>query len=178
MNLNRRQFFKGAAGAAVVVAVSPSLLLVQGCSGSEVEKLLNTVIASGEAILAVAEPDAPWLASLESGLKALQTAEASWVGGGAVALVDDALNTIQGVLAGIPLTAVYSPLVDVLVAGIEAVLAALPSSSVATPSARAANPRIGRVALHKPHLLQTRVGAYKAQFNDTAEALGLAKAKI
>ena len=62
-------------------------------------------------------------------MAALKSAEQGWIGGGAVQIVIQALNTLAAVAAVIPFTAVYSPLIDILVAGIDAVLEALPAST-------------------------------------------------
>lgn len=157
--------------------------LMTGCSQTDVTGLLNTVIASGEAVLAVAEPGAPWATSLRNALAALQTADTQWKAGSPVAIIIDALNTVQAVLAVIPVTAVYSPLIGVLVAGIEAVLAALPAptSSSGLEARRAAlrSPYLGAVKLNGRSLAHpTYSGAYKAQWNAKAKALGLQAALL
>lgn len=179
--MQRREFLKRTAGIGALVAVAPSALLVEGCSVN-VKALLNTVINSAEAIIKVAAPNAPWLQPLESAITALQQAEQQWSAGGAVQIVISALNTVQAVLAVIPVTAVYSPLIAVLVAGIEAVLAALVPQPAPTPVTlnAARNPYLttNKVALAKPHTFQTYQGAYRSQWNATAVKIGLAQAKI
>jgi hypothetical protein len=132
---NRRQFIT----ASTVVAISPTLLL-EGCtlSQQDIENLINVALQSAAAVLAVAEPGAPWVADFQAAITALKTAEASWVGGGAIADVIAALNAVAAVAAAIPFTATYSPLIDVLIAGIDAVLAALPAPTTA-PGAAVAN---------------------------------------
>lgn len=122
--MQRRDFVKRVTAIGVVLIASPAALVMEGCTVN-VTALLNTVLDAGEAIIKVAEPNAPWLQSFESALAALEQAEAQWSAGGAVQIVISALNTIEAVLAVIPVTAVYSPLIAVLVAGIEAVLTAL-----------------------------------------------------
>lgn len=175
--MNRRMFLKSAGAAGATVAFLPSLAL-EGCS-VDVKGLINTVIESVKGILAVAAPGAGWVADLTTALTALEQAEAQWTAGGAVTLVEDALNTISAVVAVVPLTAPYAPLVAILVAGIEAVLNALvPTTGAAAPAARRPNVYSGRVGLQKPHLFQTQVGAYKEQFNNQAKALGLTQAVI
>lgn len=153
MEITRRQFGK----TAVAVVATPSalsMMAMKGCSPSQVENEINTVLSEATNILAVAEPGAEFIAPLQAAIAALKTAEASWQGGGAVADVEAALQTIEDVTAVIPLTAAYSPLIDILVAGIDAVLAALPApaAAAATPHALMAhatvqNPHKGRVTV-------------------------------
>lgn len=177
MDMNRRQFGKNVALAGLAVAFMPAL---DGCSGNEVESLINTVADSALAVIAVASPGSPWITPLTNAVAALKAAEATWIGGGAVAVVEQALGTIETVLAAIPLTAVYAPLVAVLVAGIDAVLNALPVSVAVTQAKFKAttNPYHGRATLKKRHLFQTRVGAYKGQWNNEAKSLNLPGAVI
>lgn len=165
--INRRKFLSGVS---ILSASSLVTLPLTGCSPEDVN-ILNTVLASAEAVLAVAEPGASWAASFASAVTALKNAETSWQGGSPVSIVISALNTLAAVSAAIPVTAVYSPLIDVLVAGIDAVLTALPVSTAATISRvgisnAAGNPHYGRASLRKPHFLQSHVGAYKTQWND------------
>ena len=180
--MQRRDFLKNSVTAAAIVAVAPSSLLVEGCNKVNVKALLNTVLASAEAIIQVAQPNAPWIQPLESAILALQQAEQQWSAGGTVQVVISALNTIQAVLAVIPVTAAYSPLIAVLVAGIEAVLTALVPAPAPTPATvnAAHNPYLSthRVTLKKPGVFQTYQGAYRAQWNAKATELGLVKAKI
>lgn len=170
--LSRRSFFKFAAAGVAMLAVAPSMLIT-GCAVN-VKALLTTLIASIQGLLKVVAPSESWAANLASALGQLSTAVASWTAGGAVHLVEEALNAVQAVLAVIPLTSIYSPLVDVIVAGIDAVLNVL----VPTP-APAARPNVhaGRVTLHRG-TFETWQGAYKKQFNKAAAATGLVNAEI
>jgi hypothetical protein len=175
---NRRQFLGGLAAAG---ALSLTTLPAMGCSGSEVVDELNTLLSSAESVLNVAEPGAPWVVEFVAAVAALKQAEASWQSGSAVTIVISALNTLAAVAAVVPLTALYSPLIDVLVAGIDAVLTALPVSLVGPAATRAllSNPRAGRVQLKKPHFMQSKVGAYKHQWNEIVDAIpALANARI
>lgn len=171
--MNRRQFLTNSTATAASLFVLPMV----GCTDNALN-ILNTVIDSALAVLKVAEPNAPWVSSFNDAVNALKSAEASWKGGSAVTIVISALNTLAAVAATIPLTMVYSPLIDILVAGIDAVLLALPQAASAKLSA-SHNPRVGRVALKKPHALQSHVGTYKKQWNDIVDAVpSLAAAKI
>ena len=177
--MNRRSLLKsfGAVGA---IALLPVTLPIAGCAFS-VKGMLNVLISAVESILKVAT-GATWVTELTNALTALQQAEASWTTGGVVNIVIDALNTVEAVLAVIPTTAVFSPLIDVIVAGIEAILNYFNPSpaSLAKPRATArTNPYVGVVKLNRTSFTHpTYQGAFKAQFNDAAEAVGLPQAKI
>lgn len=177
--MNRRIFLGRSLATVGTLALASSIpLSLTGCA-VDVKGLVNTVIASVEGILRVAAPNAPWATELSAALAVLQQAEAQWTAGGAVTLVEDALNTIVAVVAVVPLTAPYAPLVAILVAGIEAVLNALvPTTGAAAPAARRPNVYSGRVGLQKPHVFETQVGAYRKQWNAQAKMLGLTQAVI
>lgn len=174
-SIGRREFLRTSTLAAIAATIGiPSLT---GCAVN-VKALLTTLITSIQAILKVAT-GATWATDLTSALAQLSTAVASWTAGGAVTIVTQALNAVEAVLAVIPLTAVYSPLVDVVVAGIEAVLNALsPAPTLAPSFARAtADPHRGRVVLHRGPF-ETWQGAYKKTFNTEAKLIGLPQAEI
>jgi hypothetical protein len=161
MKMNRRSFLISGAALSVV----PSGLLLEGCTASIVD-LINTVLNAAANVLVVAEPGAPWVAQMQQAIVALQQAEQSWQAGGAVAVVIDALNTIEAVCAVIPFTAQYSVLISVLVAGIEAVLALFPAQAVQVSKAKIAvpNPYIGRFTLvHKA--FKSRPDEFKTAWN-------------
>jgi hypothetical protein len=150
-----------------------------GCSGSQVVNEINVVLQEAASVLAVAEPNSPWVPELKQAIAALMTAEQQWQTGGTVQIVIDALNTIVAITAVIPITSVYSPLIDVLVAGIEAILAALPQSSTmtavrATPQA---NPHVNAYKLQH-HFLHSPAGNFKLNWNDVAKAHNLYSAVL
>src|ERR1700683_3502283 len=91
--------------AVLVCALFAATLPVTGCSSATVVNEVNTILTEATNVLVVADPGAPWIASLQAGIASLKTAEASWQGGGAVQDVIDALNTIEAITAVIPLTA-------------------------------------------------------------------------
>lgn len=161
---------------ALAGAFTVSSLAMTGCSFS-VAGMLNTILSALQSILKVAAPNAPWLASLQAAIGALQNAETQWQSGGAVAIVEDALNTVEAVLAVIPLTAAFSPLIDVIVAAIEAVI----NYFAPAPSAVAKvlkDPHRGRAVLNHPHVLQTYQGAFKDQFNKVAADIAMPQCQI
>jgi hypothetical protein len=166
---------------AVLLAGTMPVMATAGCSGSEVIGEINVVLSEATTVLAQAAPGSSWIAPLKAAAAELQTEEAAWESGGTVAKVDAALNTLSIVLAAIPLTAVYSPLIDVLVAGIEAVLAALPASTA--PGAQktmvtvAENPHAGRYTLVM-HWYHSPAGNLKANWNGVAKAHGLQRMVI
>ncbi|HUD74122.1 MAG TPA: hypothetical protein VMQ76_03545 [Terracidiphilus sp.] len=174
--MNRRTFIR------TLSAVSAlAMLPIVGCAFS-VTGALNVIINALKAIISYVAGSQPWAVALESALNALVQAEAAWKAGGAAAIIIDALNTIEAVLAVVPFTAIYSPLIDVIVSGIEAIINYFaPQTQVryAKPRATAQNnPHLGRVALKAPGAFQSPAGSWKQQYNDTAIGVGLPQLKI
>lgn len=178
--MNRRMFLKASGTGAAVLALAPTTLLT-GCAFS-VTGMLNTILSTLNSILSVAEKNAPWLPGLQAAIAQLENAEATWKTGGASAIVIDALNTVEAVLAVVPLTTAYSPLIDVIVAGIEAIINYFNPPAVQLTHARSTmgnNPHVGHVTLDKPGFRHpTYQGAFKAQYNSTAVGIGLPQAAI
>lgn len=183
--ISRRDFGRGIVGVAGFSLLGGGSLALEGCS-LDPKALINTVLTAAEAILKVAEPNATWLAPLQAAITALQQAELQWSAGSAVQIVIDALNTIQAVLAVIPVTEVYSPLIAVLVAGIEAAL-----TYFVPPQSAHVNSKSIRMRVNNPYLSSRRVelkprsffhptyqSAFKAQWNELADALTLKQCKI
>lgn len=171
--MDRRQFLATSSATAATLLLMPTI----GCTDNPIA-IINTVLDSAAAVITVAEPGAPWVAQMQAAITTLKNAEASWKSGSAVTIVVSALDTLAAVAAVIPFTAIYSPLIDILVAGIDAVLAALPLSTKARLSDQH-NPRAGRTALKRPHALESHVGVYKKQWNDIVDATpALAAAKL
>ena len=166
-------------GSTVAVLLMWAVMLVTlpfattGCTSSQVVSEVNTVLTEASNVLVVAEPNAPWVPQLQAAITALKTSEASWTSGGAVQDVINALNTVEAITAVIPMTAAYSPLIDVLVAGVEAVLAALPPSTSTAAVKAVYNPHVGQVKLSGKS-----AKAFTAQWNATAAAHGLVGATI
>lgn len=183
--MQRRSFVRNFAATLALASVTLATTIpVEGCSFNA-EAAINTVLNSALAIIKVAEPGAPWVPALSNAISALQQAETTWKSGGSSTVVIDALNTLEAVLASIPATATYSPLVDVVVAGIEAVMAGFGLTAQLTPAASSKRAGIvnsshyGRVKLHGPTVFHpTWVGSYTAQFNSTARSIGLPQAAI
>lgn len=150
---------------------------LQGCSEASTVAEINTVLSQAIVIVAQADPSAPWVAQAKTAVTALETAETAWQTGGPVQAVDDALNTIEAVMAVVPVTAVYAPLVDVLVAGIEAILATLPASTKVGAVSKASNPHVGRVRI-KHSLFHSRVSEFKKAWNDAAVKAGLKTSEL
>ncbi len=174
--MNRRKFLE-VGGVIGIMATMPT---IEGCSSSEVENAINVVLKAAAAVLAVTAPGAPWVAELNQAIATLMTQEQQWINGGPVQYVDDALNAIVAITAVIPLTAVYSPLIDVLVAGIETVLALLPAppNSVATKltvdqeqkTTASGNPHVGRYVMRSYAFHPSPSGRFKANWNEVAKA--------
>ena len=161
-----------------IKATAASLILsltlcttLTGCTSAQVEAEVNAVLTQATNVLVVADPSAPWVPQLQKAIADLKTAEATWTSGGTVAVVIDALNTIELITADIPLTAQYSPLIDVLVAGIEACLALLPSTAATNMSAKMSrNPHIGRVVLKHHFTVSGNVKEFDNAWNSAANS--------
>ena len=181
--MNRRSFLKtsGIGGAALMAA--PALLSMEGCtfSASTLKSYLNIVLESAKKILGLSSSTDSWYITLSDAITALENTESSWDGSTAVSAVVSALDTVEAVLAVIPVTSAYSTLIDLLVSAIELILTTFVKSSAAPVKLKALaqkNEHRGIVPLKDPHFLQSKVGAYKSQWNDLAAGLGLAKAKL
>jgi len=170
MQLTRRQFGKSSLAVLAAGSLGGSVAL-EGCTGAQVINEINVVLKQAAAILAVVEPGATWIVPLQNAIAALMTAEQTWQSGGTVQLVIDALDTIVAVTAVIPITAPYSPLIDITVAGIEAILAALPPSTAAKKLGATApdNQHIGRVKIQR-HRYHSPATDFRDQWNAAAKA--------
>ena len=181
MKLSRRDFGRGAIGMLGASALGGAALL-EGCNSGTVINDINVILQQAAAVLAVVEPNAPWVAEFKLAIAALMTAEQQWQTGGAVQIVIDALNAVVAVTAVIPLTAPYAPLIDILVAGIETVIAVLaPSPSPVVPAnvkaTRQGNPHVGAYAI--PHrAFHSQTSTFKWCWNGKAKELNLPQAVL
>lgn len=161
--INRRMFLKSSATAVIALPLSTTLL--EGCTASELEGYLNTVLTAAQNILGLSSSADGWYTDLVDAIAALKATESSWNGTTVVSAVIAALNTVDAVLAVIPFTATFSPLIDLLTTAIETILTTfITTKSMALRMTR--NPHAGRTALKVPHIFQTKVGAFKTQWND------------
>lgn len=174
--MNRRKFLMSSGIGGVAVLASPSLLGVEGCDASTLKSYLNAVLDSAEKILALSSSSDSWYTTLVDAITSLKATESNWDGSTAVDVVVSALDTLEAVLAVIPVTSGYSALIALLVSAIEMILTTFVKTSVTTVKVKMlaqANPYRGVVPLKNPHFLQSKVGAYKAQWNNLANGLGI-----
>ncbi len=180
--MNRRKFLKTSALAGALTMASPVFVSLEGCDAATLKSYLNTVLDSAEKILGLSSSTDSWYTELTNAIAALESTETNWNGNTAVAAIISALDTLEAVLAVIPITATFSPLIDLLVTVIETILTTFVSTTQQTAVPKAihlANLHRGRVLLKKPHFLQSEVGAYKSQWNEIVNANpALAKAKL
>ena len=175
--MNRRHFLQSSATASIALVAAPSLLV--GCTSSELEGYLNAALQSAESILGLSSANDPWYADLQAAIAALKATESTWTGATVTAAIESALNALDAVLAVIPFTAAYSPLIDLLTTAIETILNLFvkPTPSVAAKATH--NPHAGRVPLKAKGFLQSPAKAYRQQWNDAVVGLQLpASAKI
>ena len=181
--MERRRFMQFAGATALALATGATTVTIEGCA-FDIKAAINTILNSALAILKVAEPNASWTAPLASAIAALEQAETSWQAGGAATIVIDALNTIEVVVAVIPITEPYAPLIDILVAVIEAVMSAFGLTAQLSPMAMSKrgavvnSPHYGKATIHTSFTHPTWQGAYKHQWNAEAAALKLPQAQI
>lgn len=176
--MNRRSFLRTFGLFAFLFLILPTSWLMSGCTGDTIKGVLNVVLNSAKALLGLIAPNSSLYADFSAAIAKLEADEAQWSAGGAIALIEDGLTAVQDVLAVIPQTAIYSPLIAILVAGIEAVLALIPQPTAVTPAARVSNPYLGQATLTPPHLFQTRAGAFREQWGKKAVEIGFPQAKI
>jgi uncharacterized membrane protein len=179
--MNRRSFLQAATVGGCGIAFVP-LAGIEGCTitASTLKSYLNTVLQSAENILALSSSSDSWYTTLSNAIKALEATESNWNGSTAVSVVVSALDTLEAVLAVIPVTAAYSSLIDILVSAIEVILTTFVKSSIAAlpvemKALTSANSHRGRVPLQNPHFMQSKVGAYKQQWNEVVKGIGLDK---
>jgi len=178
--MNRRNFLRASGSAGIALLATPLVIGTLGCTEQEVVNYLNTVLAAAKSILSVTVQSDPWYQDLVAAISALEATEGTWNAKTISGIVISALNAIDAVLAVIPITAVYSPLIDIVTTAIETILTLFVPAAMAASSYKGVrNPHRGRVALKKPGHFQSDVGAFKQQFNDAVVALQLpASAKI
>lgn len=180
--MNRRNFMKTSVVAGAITVAGPALIGIEGCDSVTLRSYLNTVLESAKKILALSFSSDSWYVDLIAAISALEATETNWNGSTAVSAVISALDTLEAVLAVIPLTSTYTTLIDLLVSVIETILTTFVSATkpAAVPKAMAmANPHRGRMVLKKPHFMQSKIGAFKQQWNDiVATNPDLAKAKL
>ena len=171
--ITRRQFSFGAA----IVAAAPSVLIT-GCAFS-VTGMLSTIISALTGVLNYVAANSSWLPQVQQVLAKLQAELAAWQAGkGVVATLEQVLNDALPILALIPLTAAYAPLIGLIVAGVESIINYFGTASAKQAMYAQNNPYQGMVKLNTPHFAQTWQGAFKSQFDETAKGLGLTKAVI
>ena len=174
--MNRREFGKNVALAGGLL-VMPSLT---GCTVSPTEiaadglAVANAFLAVAK-ILAVSNPNLA--AQLTTAAQALENATANWTTGSTLALINDAAQALEAVLAVIPQTAVIAPLVAIGVAALDILIANVGVTTV-TATSQAANPYRGAAKIHH-RFGRSPEGDFKSAWNGVvATNPALASAKI
>ena len=122
---------------AVIGVGSVAAITLAGCTPTQIENEINTIVQEGANIVAVADPGT-LPANFAQYVALLKADEANWIKGGAVQDIINVLNDLEGVTALIGPLVPYAQLIGVLVAGIDAVLALLlPPPSTGTAASPA-----------------------------------------
>ncbi len=182
--MNRRTFAQKAIAiftatflwVAVLPVATVTTVSMQGCTPTQLQNEINTILQEATGIIAVADPGASWLADFSKATALLKVDEANWVAGGAVQDVINVLNDLEGVCALISPLVPFASLIAVLVAGVDAALALLlPKPAAGAPvalQAHTANVWRGKATV-------TSAKNSKAQWNAIVAANpALARAKI
>lgn len=157
------------------VAVAP----LTGCTVSQAQVVadghaVSTALLSVAKIEAVTNPQAA--ENLTTASNALLAATSNWKPGSAVADINAAANAVEIVLAAIPQTAVFAPLVAIAVAALDVLIA---NTNSANPSVSAvANVYRGKAHIHH-RFGRSKEGDFKAAWNAAVKANpALASAKL
>jgi len=157
-----------------------------GCtspSTTQVVTDINEVLVGVSSVLTAVDPNAAWVPQVTAAVAALEKSEAGWQAGTTTSIVlVNSLTSLEAVLAVIPETAAYSPLIDVAIAGIEAVLPLLPVSVASNRVSLTSNPvavqRLEnaskiRVKIHPRFYESSAVPSFKRVWNKTVSANNL-----
>jgi hypothetical protein len=129
--MNRREF----AQRAVAIVVLSSVLFTSGCTANQAQEVAASGAAVSAALLSIAaieQATNPTLAAdLTTAATTLKSATANFQTGDSLAIINSAAAVAQTVLAEIPATSQYAPLVAIAVAALDAILAATGNTSVA-----------------------------------------------
>ena len=164
----------------LVLGVSFSLLPTTGCTPSTAAIAAdgNAVATALLSIAALEQPLNPTLAQqLTTAAGALKQATANWTTGSPTADINSAAVAVEAVLAIIPVTAGFAPLVAVAVAALDVVLANLPHQTPVSMEAVENTSNPYHTPAHKYHLSRSPLhptwnGAFKHAWNSKAKALG------
>jgi hypothetical protein len=138
-------------------------LMTTGCtpSAAEIAADGNAVATALLSIAALEQPTDPTAAAnLTTAANALKAATANWTTGSPTADINSAATAVEVVLASIPQTAIYAPLVAITVAALDAILAATGVKSAEATASK--NPYHGMAKIHRSLLHPTLEGAFKA----------------
>jgi hypothetical protein len=150
-----------------------------GCTPAEIATQIKndgaTVAAACTSLAVALQATSPDIASkLNMAGQALLAVTSSWTAGTTIAYINDAANAVEVILALIPMTAAFAPLVPIVVAALDLLLANIPSISGAMVSAKARVHNPYRTAnvdkLIKHRFGRSKAGDIKSAFNTMATA--------
>lgn len=177
MQTLRRKIGASALSLLLFIGTFPVVATTTGCSISTAQ-----IKADGQAlgtacnnIAAEIAPSNPTLAAqLTTASNALVAITSNWQTGNSVTVFNDAANAAEVVLAAIPVTSAYAPLVGIAVAAIDVLIANINPAASATTSVvvMTPNPYRGRAQI-KHRMLRSREGDLKAAWNEAVKVNGL-----
>lgn len=170
-----------------IVAMAAITITSTGCPGNVDVQVQQDGNAIAIALLNIAAQeqalDPTISAKLVQIANDLKAATANFSTGGSIAIVNDALTAASIVLASIPQTAAFAPLVPIAEAAIDILIANIGGTpaptTVAAAHARIAGPHYTYPSAQIPHrIFRSPQGDFKAAWNDTAKKNGLKQALI
>lgn len=165
----------------LIALLIPLSLPMSGCtvSSGQIAADGQAVAQASLSIAAQIAPTNPTLAAqITTAANALAAITSNWQTGSKLQVFNDATNALEVVLAAIPLTAPFAPLVSIAVAAIDVLIAnASQGSAGPTPVRASASPALLAYRATAPHikhrLLRSPEGDFKAAWNEAVKSNAL-----
>lgn len=184
--IDRRTFLKLSGTGAAVAVLTPSMLLMTGCSlKGDAQNVLDALTA-----IYNADPTAAWARDLQIAIGDMTTAIADWDGSSVNCELQSGVTIAAAILDSIPLGALIDLIVTIALSGIRALLANLAPCLIAAALAKklsraysgtfhSTTPAYAQYYSQFKSEARWRVGGdFKKAFNDGAKASGIPQAQI
>lgn len=183
--IDRRTFLELSGTGAAVAVLTPSMLLMTGCSlKGDAQNVLDALTA-----IYNADPTAAWAPDLQIAIGDMTTAIADWNGSSVNCELQSAVTIAAAILDSIPLGALIDLIVTIALAGIRSLLADLAPCSTAALAKKLSRAYGGtfhsRTVTYAHYYAQFKSestwrmgGDFKKAFNNAATASGLPNAQI